>query len=91
MISLSTVHDQPLADWLEHDLNEARAYGARAAQLPEYRGVPWEAVAPLLRQGWESRHAELCGHPHGWQPSFAGVRQGWQSAGGLVREAWLAA
>ena len=64
------------------DLAEARAYGARAASLPEWLDRSWEEVAPLLRAGWISRHAEICSRVHDWRLAFPAVRQGWKEAGG---------
>jgi hypothetical protein len=73
-----------LAEALELDLEQARAYGAAAAKLPENLARDWDSVAPRMRAGWLDRHRELCRFPHDWRDSFPGVREGWESAGGLA-------
>jgi len=70
---------------LERDLEQARAYGAQAVKLVENLARAWEDVAPRLRTGWASRHAELCPFAHDWRDSFPAVRRGWLEAGGSAR------
>lgn len=76
---------------LARDTREARCYGSLAASQPEWLGVPWEEVAPLLANGWASRHAALCTERHDWRLSFPSVREGWLAAGGATRSARPAA
>lgn len=62
-----------------HDHATARAYGQKAAATPGLSEQPWEDVAPLLRAGWASRHAETCPTPdrHDWRLSWTAVQEGW--------------
>ena len=66
------------------DIRAARAYGERAARLAGFAGRPWQDIAPLLRAGWEARHAEICPAEarHDWRLSWPAVREGWRAAGG---------
>jgi hypothetical protein len=61
------------------DLAAARAYGQRAATTPGLSDRAWEEVAPLLRAGWATYHAEVCPRAdrHDWRLSWPAVQEGW--------------
>jgi hypothetical protein len=62
----------------------APVYGERAGRVSGFGERVWEDMAPLLRFGWEGRHAEICpiAPRDDWRSNWPAVRDGWCGAGG---------
>jgi hypothetical protein len=66
----------------QHDCTEARTYGASFVTILGHSSLNWEAIEPLARAGWASRHDQFCAPRHDWRLSWPAVRAGWREAGG---------
>ena len=64
------------------DCTEARAYGAAFVKILGRGSRTWEEVEPLIRNGWASRHNEVCDTRYDWRLSWPVVKHGWRGAGG---------
>jgi hypothetical protein len=67
----------------QRDCAEARAYGAAFVKVLGPGSPTWDAIGPLVRSGWASRHDQSCDPRHDWRLSWAAVREGWREAGGV--------
>jgi hypothetical protein len=74
--------ESPVPPGEERDCAEARAYGAAFAKALGPGSPTWEAMGPLVRHGWASRHDQVCDARHDWRLSWPAVRDGWREAGG---------
>jgi hypothetical protein len=66
----------------QRDCADARAYGAAFVKVLGPGSPTWEALGPLVRNGWASRHNQVCEPSHDWRLSWPAVRDGWRAASG---------